>query len=90
MFLSSLSDKINVMLVACSEYSAKLTPDFAVSEIFDGPKGSAVPAEGYWSFQRHPWVKSIDECALTQPVQNTITCVERMSMNTQGSSIAMA
>ena len=31
------------MLVACSENRAKLTPDFTVSEIFEGPKGSAVP-----------------------------------------------
>ena len=44
MFLSSRSDKTKVMLVACSEYRAKLTPAFAVSEIFEGPKGSAVPA----------------------------------------------
>ncbi len=33
-----------MMLVACSECRAKLTPDFAVSDIFEGPKGSAVPA----------------------------------------------
>lgn len=44
MFLSSLSDRISVTLVACSEYSAKFTPDLALSEILDGPKGSGVPA----------------------------------------------
>ena len=44
MFLSSLSDKISVTLLACSECRAKFTPDLAVSEIFEGPKGSGVPA----------------------------------------------
>ncbi len=34
-----------MIAVACSENSAKLTPDLALSDIFDGPRGSGVPTQ---------------------------------------------